>query len=164
MRVGVTHALRTNEYRDRNPQYKWMIDALGLRNVGVWDFRFAFPARRHIGCTFDIAYILLQSRKFHIHAIVQTKATLVREQWLCHWLGRSTFSYCPRCIWCSMRSTDTYLFVDTQESGGEVSPSRPSAHLCFNKVHRSLKCFWNGTEYGRPTRRLSILLSRGSGP
>ncbi|KAJ7104112.1 glutamyl-tRNA synthetase [Mycena belliarum] len=35
---GVTHALRTNEYRDRNPQYHWMIDALGLRRVDIWDF------------------------------------------------------------------------------------------------------------------------------
>jgi hypothetical protein len=35
---GVTHALRTNEYRDRNPQYQWMIDALGLRKVEIWDF------------------------------------------------------------------------------------------------------------------------------
>ena len=36
---GVTHALRTNEYRDRNPQYQWMINALGLRVVHIWDFR-----------------------------------------------------------------------------------------------------------------------------
>jgi glutamyl-tRNA synthetase len=36
---GVTHALRTNEYRDRNPQYQWMIKALGLRSVNIWDFR-----------------------------------------------------------------------------------------------------------------------------
>ncbi|SJL09265.1 related to Glutamyl-tRNA synthetase [Armillaria ostoyae] len=35
---GVTHALRTNEYRDRNPQYYWMIEALGLRPVHIWDF------------------------------------------------------------------------------------------------------------------------------
>ncbi|KAG8948875.1 hypothetical protein FRC04_009213 [Tulasnella sp. 424] len=35
---GVTHALRTNEYRDRNPQYEWMQDALGLRKTTVWDF------------------------------------------------------------------------------------------------------------------------------
>lgn len=35
---GVTHALRTIEYRDRNPQYWWMTDALGLRKVHVWDF------------------------------------------------------------------------------------------------------------------------------
>ncbi|ODM20004.1 putative glutamate--tRNA ligase, cytoplasmic [Aspergillus cristatus] len=35
---GVTHALRTIEYRDRNPQYQWMIDALKLRTVHIWDF------------------------------------------------------------------------------------------------------------------------------
>ena len=35
---GVTHALRTIEYRDRNPQYQWMLDALKLRPVQVWDF------------------------------------------------------------------------------------------------------------------------------
>ncbi|KAJ5908583.1 hypothetical protein N7495_001265 [Penicillium taxi] len=35
---GVTHALRTIEYRDRNPQYQWMLDTLKLRTVQVWDF------------------------------------------------------------------------------------------------------------------------------
>ena len=35
---GVTHALRTIEYRDRNPQYDWMIEALNLRPVHIWDF------------------------------------------------------------------------------------------------------------------------------
>ncbi|KAL4947901.1 tRNA synthetases class I, catalytic domain-containing protein [Aspergillus filifer] len=35
---GVTHALRTIEYRDRNPQYQWFLDALKLRNVQIWDF------------------------------------------------------------------------------------------------------------------------------
>jgi glutamyl/glutaminyl-tRNA synthetase len=44
---GVTHALRTNEYRDRNPQYQWMIDSLGIRKVNVWDFRYAFPTPLH---------------------------------------------------------------------------------------------------------------------
>ncbi|KAJ8292069.1 putative glutamate--tRNA ligase, cytoplasmic [Rhodotorula toruloides] len=49
---GVTHALRTNEYRDRNPQYQWMLDAVGLRKVNVWDFgRLAF------------VYTLLSKRK-----------------------------------------------------------------------------------------------------
>jgi glutamyl-tRNA synthetase len=35
---GITHALRTIEYRDRNPQYDWMINALKLRKVHIWDF------------------------------------------------------------------------------------------------------------------------------
>ena len=35
---GVTHALRTIEYRDRNPQYEWMLEALSLRKVHIWDF------------------------------------------------------------------------------------------------------------------------------
>ena len=35
---GVTHALRTMEYRDRTPQHAWMIEALGMRQVHVWDF------------------------------------------------------------------------------------------------------------------------------
>ncbi|PWY79615.1 glutamyl-tRNA synthetase [Aspergillus heteromorphus CBS 117.55] len=35
---GVTHALRTIEYRDRNPQYQWFLDTLALRHVHIWDF------------------------------------------------------------------------------------------------------------------------------
>lgn len=35
---GVTHALRTIEYRDRNAQYQWFLDTLKLRHVQVWDF------------------------------------------------------------------------------------------------------------------------------
>ena len=35
---GVTHALRTNEYRDRNPQFVWFQKALGLREVEIFDF------------------------------------------------------------------------------------------------------------------------------
>ena len=34
----MTHALRTNEYRDRNDQYYWFIDALGLRKPLIWDY------------------------------------------------------------------------------------------------------------------------------
>lgn len=35
---GVTHALRTTEYRDRNPLYQWMIKAMNLRKIHVWEF------------------------------------------------------------------------------------------------------------------------------
>lgn len=35
---NVTHALRTNEYRDRNAQYYWVQDALGFQRVEIWDF------------------------------------------------------------------------------------------------------------------------------
>lgn len=35
---GITLALRTNEYRDRNAQYEWIQNALGLRPVPIWDF------------------------------------------------------------------------------------------------------------------------------
>ncbi|VDL21332.1 unnamed protein product [Hymenolepis diminuta] len=35
---GVTHALRTSEYNDRNDQYYWMCDALKIRRPQVIDF------------------------------------------------------------------------------------------------------------------------------
>ena len=35
---GVTHALRTNEYHDRNPLYYWVLDVCKLRKVYIEDY------------------------------------------------------------------------------------------------------------------------------
>lgn len=35
---GVTHALRSNEYSARIPQYQWFIEKLGLRPVEIYEF------------------------------------------------------------------------------------------------------------------------------
>ena len=35
---GVTHCLRTNEYSDRIPMYKWVIEACGIRDVTIYEF------------------------------------------------------------------------------------------------------------------------------
>lgn len=35
---GVTHALRTTEYHDRDPQYYWFIEQLGIRKPHIYEF------------------------------------------------------------------------------------------------------------------------------
>lgn len=49
---GVTHALRTNEYHDRNDQYAWFLNALRLRKVNIWDYS-----------RLNFVYTLLSKRK-----------------------------------------------------------------------------------------------------
>lgn len=34
----VTHVLRTMEYHDRDPQFYWFIEALGLRKPYIWEY------------------------------------------------------------------------------------------------------------------------------
>lgn len=35
---GVTHAMRTNEYADRIPQYFWVLQALGLPKLEIYEY------------------------------------------------------------------------------------------------------------------------------
>lgn len=51
---GVTHALRTNEYHDRNDQYYWMVEALGMRKPQIWDYS-----------RMNFVYTLLSKRKLN---------------------------------------------------------------------------------------------------
>jgi glutamyl-tRNA synthetase len=51
---GVTHALRTSEYRDREAQYNWIQTAMGMRKVHIWDysrlnFEFTTLSKRKLG-------------------------------------------------------------------------------------------------------------------
>ena len=86
---GVTHALRTNEYRDRNPQYAWMLKALGLRVVHIWDF----------GCVGSTLLLLTrQPRQLCLHAALQAQAQGDgRGEGPRPRLGRSALPDGPRC-------------------------------------------------------------------
>ena len=35
---GVTHSLRTTEYQDRDEQFNWFIDALGIRKPHIYAY------------------------------------------------------------------------------------------------------------------------------
>eukprot|EP00002_Diphylleia_rotans_P040089 TRINITY_DN9430_c0_g1_i1.p1 TRINITY_DN9430_c0_g1~~TRINITY_DN9430_c0_g1_i1.p1 ORF type:complete len:740 (+),score=168.08 TRINITY_DN9430_c0_g1_i1:49-2268(+) len=49
---GVTHALRTSEYHDRNDQFYWVIDACEIRKPHIWDYS-----------RLNFVYTLLSKRK-----------------------------------------------------------------------------------------------------
>lgn len=49
---GVTHALRSSEYHDRNPLYSWVVDALRIRKPFIQDFS-----------RLNFAYTVLSKRK-----------------------------------------------------------------------------------------------------
>ncbi|KAI3386115.1 hypothetical protein SNEBB_011320 [Seison nebaliae] len=49
---GVTHALRTTEYHDRDDQFHWFINKLGLRSVNIWEYS-----------RLNLQYTLLSKRK-----------------------------------------------------------------------------------------------------
>jgi len=49
---GVTHALRSSEYHDRNPLYDWVVDTLKMRKPIIEDFS-----------RLNFAYVLLSKRK-----------------------------------------------------------------------------------------------------
>ncbi len=52
---GVTHALRSSEYHDRNPLYNWVVDALELRRPVIEDFS-----------RLNFEYVLLSKRKLQM--------------------------------------------------------------------------------------------------
>lgn len=49
---GVTHALRSSEYKDREAQYYWMLKLMGIRKVKIWEFS-----------RLNFVYTLLSKRK-----------------------------------------------------------------------------------------------------
>jgi len=49
---GVTHALRSNEYHDRNPLYYWVLEKANLRKVYIEDF-----------CRLNFSHTVLSKRK-----------------------------------------------------------------------------------------------------
>jgi len=49
---GVTHALRSNEYHDRNPLYYWVLETTNLRKVYIEDF-----------CRLNFSHTVLSKRK-----------------------------------------------------------------------------------------------------
>lgn len=72
---GVTHALRTNEYRDRNPLYDWFLKSLELRHVCIPFNHLIYSALGFFSC------------QFRIHPIEQEKTYLVCGAGTRFWMG-----------------------------------------------------------------------------
>jgi len=73
---GITHALRTNEYRDRNEQFYWMCDALGIRKPFIRDYRSESTACTH---THVVLLSLLSSSRCNTIFILMAFGAAVKK-------------------------------------------------------------------------------------
>jgi glutamyl-tRNA synthetase len=72
---GVTHALRANEYRDRNAQYDWFQKTLGLRTCNIWDFRYIPVWYTY----FKMLTTIIQSSQLQLYSPFQEKIEEIRR-------------------------------------------------------------------------------------